>query len=79
MFGARTFDLRKAAETRWGCPMSEAVSTYRAHADWNRQIAEVTADKKDADLLHARAQKLADLADRMEREERMREIQNPPA
>ena len=52
--------------------MSEAVSTYRQHAEWAQRIAEATPDQKDADLILARARRLSEIADRFERQE------NPP-
>jgi hypothetical protein len=52
--------------------MSEAVSTYRRHADWSRRIANATPDQKDADVLRDRARRLSELADRFEREENER-------
>jgi hypothetical protein len=52
--------------------MSEAVSTYRRHADWSQRIADATPDQKDADVLRDRARRLSELADRFEREENER-------
>ena len=52
--------------------MSEAVSTYRQHAEWAQRIAEATPDQKDADLLLDRARRLSEIADRFARQE------NPP-
>jgi hypothetical protein len=49
--------------------MSEAVSTYRTHADWNLRVADATQDAKDADMLRQRARHLLVLADRLEGEE----------
>ena len=46
--------------------MSDAVSTYRFHADWSRRVAAATPDPKDAALLRERASHLSALADRVE-------------
>ena len=59
--------------------MSEAVSTYRTHADWNLRVAEATPDQRDADLLRNRARRLSDLADKLDRREiEMTAGQNTP-
>jgi hypothetical protein len=49
--------------------MSEAVSTYRQHADWAQRIAKATPDQKDADIIRAYARRLSEIADRFERQE----------
>jgi hypothetical protein len=49
--------------------MSDAVSTYRTHADWNLRIADATSDPRDADVLRKRARHLLALADRLESQE----------
>jgi hypothetical protein len=49
--------------------MSDAVSTYRTHANWNLRVAVATPDRKDADVLRARARTLLALADRLESQE----------
>jgi len=50
--------------------MSEAVSTYRRHADWSQKIADATPDRGDADVLRDRARRLSEMADRFERREK---------
>jgi hypothetical protein len=49
--------------------MSEAVATYRFHANWHLRTADAIPDQKDADLLRARARHLSALADELERKE----------
>ena len=46
--------------------MSEAVSTYRQHAEWAQRIAEATPDQKDANLILARARRLSEIEERFE-------------
>jgi hypothetical protein len=54
---------------RLGVFVSEAVSTYRTHADWNLRVADATPDPKDADVLRKRARHVLDLADWMNDQE----------